>query len=162
MTRSHNSKSMSTGLVSRRMMSFDIRAALLKRKSKRPKCFTVPATRLATDATSPASKRMAIAAAPSSSASVSACDALMSPMLTRQPSATNRRHAAAPIPEAPPVTMTTLSFSPFIRALLRRYGDVQRGSLGSRILHVHFILEIARRAYGQALALHPFDRTLEL
>src|SRR4051794_35317157 len=76
--------------------------------SSRPKCAIVVSTSCSTERTSSASNATPMAASPSSSASRSAASALMSPIATRAPSAASRRALAAPIPDAPPVTMATL------------------------------------------------------
>src|SRR3954462_4246997 len=73
-----------------------------------PKCSTAVSTSCSIERTSSASNATPIAASPSSSASRSAASALMSPIATRAPSAASRRALAAPIPDAPPVTMATL------------------------------------------------------
>src|SRR5262245_34977701 len=81
--------------------------ALFTSTSRRPKLPSVRSTARAQSASSPTSSFTNAAASPSAFASPSPSLSSTSPIITRAPSATNRRTTCSPVPRAPPVTSAT-------------------------------------------------------
>src|SRR5260221_13327572 len=78
------------------------------------------------------------ALAPSSRTIVAPASSFRSATTTRAPSATKRRHVAAPMPEAPPVTTATFPSSRPMGALAREgvaEGGAGFGDRGLRLVH---------------------------
>src|SRR5438552_666148 len=128
MVRSHTSTSMSTTSPSRPSTSRPRAAALLCTMSMRPHRSTTDPTMRRTDCSSLTSTATAIAASPSSLATVEARSCAMSAIATRAPSSTMRLAVANPRPEEAPVTMATRSCNVLMRDLSEKPERTDRAS----------------------------------
>src|ERR1700733_1535508 len=104
-TRVHSAISMST------MAELEPMPALAKAMSRRPNPSMARAASASTSDSSDTSQRSVRIASPSSSRTDSRAWSLTSPTTTTIPSRTNRRVAASPMPDAPPVTRATFPWT---------------------------------------------------